>query len=125
MSNMIADAVTWLAGVQKQYASQSVTYSRGASSVTVSAVIGQTAFELEDATLTSRTYHSRDFIILAADLVLSSTTITPARGDKIREVVGSVTHVYEVLQLPGVPAFEPSDQSGTRYRIHTKKIDTE
>jgi hypothetical protein len=38
----------------------------------------------------------RDFLIQAADLVVGTETITPQRGDQVKETVGSIVTTYEV-----------------------------
>lgn len=106
----------------KQVAGVPVTYRRGSDSVTLSAVVGQTPVEREDGAGTTVRSVVRDYLIDAADLVLSGQHVTPQRGDRIEEASG---HVYEVM--PAISKSElPWRYSGPGrdvYRVHTRLID--
>jgi hypothetical protein len=61
--------------------------------VDVPATIGRTEFEIAgDFGVIERT-QSRDFLVLAEDLVLAGSSTLPARGDRIREIQGGTTYV--------------------------------
>jgi hypothetical protein len=67
---------------------------------------------------------AEDWIVAAADLRggdFSRQPFTPTEGDTITAVLempGSPGATFQVTS----PPFTPSDQSGTRLRIHTKRI---
>ena len=46
MTDLIGDALAWLAGRQKTHTSQSVTYRRDSETVAVAATIGRTEHEV-------------------------------------------------------------------------------
>jgi hypothetical protein len=68
---------------------------------------------------------SRDFLILAEDLVLDGTVVLPVRGDRIRETQGGKVYVYEVVAPGNEPCWRYSDPFRKTLRIHTKHIATE
>lgn len=70
-------------------------------------------------------YTDRDFIVAAEDLVFSGQTILPQRGDKIREMRGTQTFIYEVSAPAGEPEWRWSDPHNKLLRIHTKLINVE
>lgn len=115
MADLIADGAGWLADKLIEHASQTVTYTRAAASVSVSAVIGRSEFEQTDGEAITR-FRSVDFLIRPEDLVLSGSAATPARGDRITWGTG----VYEVMDSGGRPANR--DEHGTLWRIHTKQV---
>ncbi|KKL10355.1 hypothetical protein LCGC14_2556640, partial [marine sediment metagenome] len=69
--------------------------------------------------------HVRDFLIKAADLVLSEQAVPPQDGDRIKLTLGETTYVFEVMPLGDEPAARWSDRYGYTWRIHTKEIGTE
>lgn len=125
MADLLQKASDWLEDMRTRHASRLVTYQRGADTVVVSATIGKTVFEIEDASGVRMEYEARDFLILAADLVLDSQTVLPQRGDRIREAQGSQTFVYEVLAPGKEPCWRYSDPFRKTLRIHAKQASTE
>lgn len=121
MSNMLRTGAEWLSGQLKSKASELVTYTRGSDSVSggLYATPGETRFETisVDDGMSSES-RVRDFTFEAADLVINSVTVLPAKGDKI--VFNAVT--YEVLQVPGDKPYRPCDPTGIRLRVHTKEV---
>lgn len=108
----------------KAVAGVAVTYQRDSDTVSITALVGDTRMELSadygSTTITSRV---RDYIVAAADLVLSSVTVEPQAGDQIRETRGSTTYVFEVMSAGVDEPFRPSDRHGNTWRIHTKLVD--
>ena len=102
-----------------------VAYARGPQSVDLSATVGKTVFEVDDGYGVLVRHESRDFLVLAADLVIGGEPILPQRGDRVREVQGSTTFGYEVTAPGKEPAWRYSDPYRTTLRIHTKQIETE
>jgi len=108
-----------------QYASRVVTYARGVPSVEVLATIGKTTFEVDDGYGVLVRHESRDFLVLAADLILGDGPTTPERGDRIRETQGSQVFVYEVTAPGKEPCWRYSDPFRKTLRIHTKQVTVE
>lgn len=115
MADLLQTAATWLAGMFKEHASQTVTYKRGLASVSLSATIGRRSFEQTDDRGFVTQFVVHDFVITAADLTLGE----PEKGDRIE--FGS--KVFEVLDLSGVNHFDYCDGHKIGMRIHTKEIE--
>lgn len=124
MADMLNAAAAWLASQAKAHVASAVVYYRGTGSVAASATIGQTEFAQDDGQFGIRTFHSKDFIFLATDLVISGSQITPTAGDRITEVVGGKTLTHEVTSHAGNPVYRYSDPYRTRIRVHTKQVDS-
>lgn len=125
MTDMLARGMEWLSRQRTQHLTQSVTYARGADSVTLPATIGKTEFAIEDGHGLLQKYESRDYLVQTEDLILNGTAVLPERGDQIRETQGTSIYVYEVLAPGTEPVWRYSDPYRHTLRIHTKQIDTE
>ena len=127
MADLLDRASAWLDGMRVKHASRLVLYQRGAASVSISAGIGRTTFQIDNGSGVIETFESRDFLILTSDLVLGGLTTLPKVGDRIREPGGgdSTSYIYEVLAPGTEPAFRFSDPYRRTLRIHTKQIGTE
>jgi hypothetical protein len=104
-----------------------VTYTRLVGgverSVELTAWRGNTIFAGRTEQDVSVQWGERDYLVLAADLVLPTTgATTPHAGDRLTETVSG--RVYEVASPDtGEPAWRPSDdRNDTRYRIHAKRV---
>lgn len=95
-----------------------VTYSRGASSVSVAASPGSTPVEqvVDDLGTMVRT-SAADWLIAVAELILDGNPITPQMGD----VITSDGVAWEVRPIGSEPCFSYSDALATEFRIHTKQ----
>ena len=102
-----------------------IVYSRGVDSVTIAAVVGQTPFEQTDEYGDSHQIESRDYIVIAADLILAGLATLPQAGDEARETQGATVYVHEVMSPGGEPPFRLTDPGRVGLRIHTKLVDTE
>lgn len=125
MADLLQTASDWLHDRQKQHASRLVTYERGAATVAVQATIGRTIFEIDDEIGVVHKIESRDFLIHAADLVLSGSAVLPERGDRVRETDGTTTYIYEVMAPGKEPHYRYSDAYRKRFRIHTKQVEVQ
>lgn len=98
---------------------EAVTFTRGGSSVQVQAVRGQRLWERSQVSQGLAVGdRSEDWIVLAADLVISSAVVTPQRGDTI--TAGSV--VYRVMPFgPNDQLWQYHDRDRLYLRIHTKE----
>ena len=123
MPNLLAAGAAFLASSRKAAMSNSVAYARGANHVTVLAGIGKTDYEVDDGSGAIIQFTTRDYLIVAADLVLSGSRIVPAPGDRITETIAGTARVYEVMAVAPAPCWTWHDQAAqiTR-RIHTKEV---
>lgn len=124
MADLLANATTWLAQQRTKHLSQQVVYWSETLSVTVPATIGKTEFEVDDEFGVVQRIESRDFLILASDLVLDGNVTLPERGDIIEEQAGTQTLQYEVTAPGKEPCWRYSDLYRQTLRIHTKAIGT-
>lgn len=123
MSNLLANGVDWLAGQLKSFASSSITYTRGASSVTIDATIGRHALRslggLPDNEVdTSTTVVTFD----AVDLNFGSGRTTPARGDRFTLNNNGVLFTFEVLPIDGERWWKEADAFGRRLEVNAKLV---
>jgi hypothetical protein len=118
MPNVLQSAATWLAGMFKEHASQTVTYKRGLAAVSLSATLGRTEYSQTDDRGFVTQFRSHDWVITAADLTLGE----PAKGDRIIATVNGESKTFEVLDLSGVNHFDWTDPFKVGMRIHTKEI---
>ena len=125
MPDLLQSGAAWLDRVRRANLAHTVTYLRGDQSVDVPATVGRTDFEAVDAYGAVERTESRDFLILAADLVLSGAAVLPEPGDRIREVQNGKTYVYEVMAPAKEPCWKWSDPYRRTLRIHTKEVATE
>ena len=124
MNDLLQTGNAWLQAQRHSHLAHTVTYRRGANSVDLDATVGETTFDVESAH-GIETWEARDFLIRAADLVLEAAATTPARGDRIAQVVGAKTLIFEVMAPGDAPAWRYSDRSRRTFRVHTKLVDTE
>ena len=119
MSDLLADAESWLAGVHKASVSQDVVYQRGSSSVSLKATAGATqSMQMEQGGVLVG-FTSRDWLIQAADLILDGRTVMPEVGD-------TITHGSRVFRVTadnsGEKPFRDSGSGGVTWRIYTKVV---
>jgi len=124
---MLRTGMEWLEEQRTAHLTRTVTYQRGSASVAVLVTIGRTVYEVDrghDAIQDE--VDVRDYIVRAADLILSSEAVLPEAGDRILEVDGGKLFTYEVLSPPGSePPWRYSDQYRISLRIHTKLVTVE
>ncbi|MCL2645432.1 MAG: hypothetical protein FWD61_00335 [Phycisphaerales bacterium] len=125
MADLLQKGMAWLEDQRTKFMTQSVVYQRGEDSVEVPATIGTTTFNIDDGGGALLRIESRDYLILAADLVIGETPILPKRGDRIRETSGTQVFVYEVVGPGDEPCWRWSDGYRQTLRIHTKQTDME
>ena len=128
MADLLQKASAWLEDQRVKHMTQTVVYQRGSDTVELPATIGETVFQIDDGGGALLRIESRDYLILAVDLVLGgppATSIQPRRGDRIRETVGTQVFVYEVVGPGDEPCWRWSDSYRQTLRVHTKQVDTE
>ena len=118
MANVLSDGVTWLAAQIKANASETITYSRGAATVTLSVTRGYTEHTELDGDGFPILTHTQDFICTTADLILSGSAAIPQKGDVITDA-GGVT--FSVYPPSGGTPYRYSDPYRTMLRIYTRE----
>jgi hypothetical protein len=122
MSDLLQQASGWLEEKRTAYASHVVTYVRGDKSVALSATVGKTTFEIDDGYGVLVRHESRDFLILVDELILDGKKSLPERGDRIGELQGGKTVIYEITAPGREPCWRYSDPWRMTLRIHTQQI---
>lgn len=126
MTDLLRRGSDWLEAKRHAVAASDVVYRRDDRSVCLRATIGRTEYQQDDGAGVITRAESRDFLILAADLVLDGVRVLPEAGDRIEETQQGATYVYEVLPVSGMqPHYRHSDPYRTTLRIHTKLIGEE
>jgi hypothetical protein len=101
-----------------------VYYYRGDYWVRVRATVGATEFTRDDGSGQAVVFHSTDFIVDAADLVINEARITPQRGDKIVRGTLEDGTVHELMNDPGTQSWRYADAYRRTFRVHTKQTGT-
>ncbi len=114
----LSDAIAGLVTSLKSVGGHTVTYSRGSSSVSLTAVPTQASFEQVDEGGIVR-WEAKDFLIKASDLTFGGELIEPKKGDKIKD---ENDKVFKVLDDGNLPCFRYSDPYQTMLRVHTKQV---
>jgi len=114
----VADTIANSFATLKSQVGVSVTYTRGDRAVTLTAVPGTTEFEVETGEIIEYA-QSRDFTVLASDLVLGGSATRPQRGDTIRESMEGIEQTHEVSAPGGATHFRFLDPYEKVVRIHT------
>ena len=123
MADLLQRGMAWLESQRTKFMTQSVIYQRGTDDIEVLATIGTTTFQVDDGDGAMLRVESRDYLILAADLMIGETPILPKRGDRIREASGGQVFVYEVMAPGDEPCWRWSDAYRQTMRIHTKQVE--
>lgn len=114
MGDLLASGAAWLEQQRTKHLTSNVMYVRGDVQVAVPATIGRTKYEADDGHVVRVEFTDRDFLILAADLVLAGQPTEPQRGDLIREG----NREFEVLD------WRYSDPYRVTWRITTTEVGT-
>jgi len=125
MTDLLQQGSDWLEEQRTKFMTRQVVYQRRAESVQLAATVGRTVFQSVDEHGIMIRSESRDFLVLAGDLVLAGAPALPRAGDRIREQPGNVTFIYEVMAPPGEPVYRFSDPYRRTLRIHSKLVGTE
>lgn len=114
---MFADALRAHCTALQAVAGESVTYRRGNSHVTITAVPGQSVFDestgATDVVMQTKTV---DWLISPDDLKIDGNQSEPQRGDQIIRADGEK---LDLLPGSGNKSWAWSDSRKTHYRIHT------
>lgn len=123
MANRMQRALDRISARLFEAAPVAITYTRGANSASINAVLGNQLLRVTDRqgnTKVERT--DRDFIIAEEDLVLGGGETTPQRGDRINVIIEIDTETYEVMAPLGEAPWRYADPYHTLFRVHTKYI---
>ena len=123
MSTLMSRGLAMLARSLQTGAGVTATYARGATSFAITPWVGRTGFGRTGTdTGPALVWGERDYLIPVADLTAGGVT-QPQKGDRITEVVGGVSKVFEVVPPEaGEPAWRFADQSQTMYRLHVQRV---
>lgn len=121
MSDMLSDAVSYLADVLEENASSTISYSRGNDTpLEFKATYGRKEYELSgEFSLTRVT--SMDFVFKAEYLNFGSGVVEPQRNDFITATIAGVEKTFQVTDMLGGQCFTV-DSFGLMYRVHTKEV---
>ena len=123
--DLLRRGLEWLERERAKYASQKVRYRRGTEEAEVRATVGKTVFEIQNDYGVAERTETRDFLVLARELVLGGAVTTPQRGDQVRERQGSQVFIYEVMAPGKEPEWRYSDLYRHTLRIHTRQVGVE
>jgi hypothetical protein len=121
ITNLVANAVRTAIGAAKRAVAVDVTIQRGDDSVTTTAGLGQSRFELVQGDVI-KDVRSLDLLIAIDDYDLGDGAVTPAEGDRYEVDDGVTVITLEACPYPPEPAWRYTDRFRTAYRIHTKQV---
>jgi hypothetical protein len=122
-TDLLSAGLAHLADQLNTHAGRAVTYTRAAATVELNATLGRTEFQqVDDQGFVIQAF-ARDYLLVAADLILSGDTepTTPAAGDTITETIAGVDYVYEVMSLGNGEVWKYSDPYRNMIRVHCKE----
>lgn len=125
MNDLLRQGQAWLAEQLTGHASRAVVYRRGELGVELQATIGRSHYQQDDGSGVITRSQVRDFLIDTDDLLLSIIGSLPKGGDRVVEIDGEKTFVFEVASLGGEPPWRYSDPFRLKLRIHTRQINSQ
>lgn len=126
MPDMLEVGLAWLDDQRSSHMAQTVEYHRGYETISISATLGSTQFEVADEFGVTVEAKEVDFLVTAADLILNGAVAEPEVADRIMwtRTSDGAKFTYEVLAIiGGGQSFRYADSHGTTLRIHTKLVD--
>jgi hypothetical protein len=117
--DLLANAENWLACVHKASVSQTVSYHRGAETISIKATAGQSESASFDRGGMPVSFVGQVWLIEATDLVIGGVTVKPILGDLITHN-GTVYRV--VAESSGDRPWRVSGANGTVIRVFTKQV---
>jgi hypothetical protein len=125
VTDLLERGAAWLEEQRRAHMTRTVTYQRGAQSVEVAATVGKTVFRLDTGYGVVERHETRDYLVLAEELVLDGQTTLPKAGDRVRETEPHMLFIYEVMAPGNEPCWRYSDPYRRALRIHTKLVHAE
>jgi hypothetical protein len=118
--NLFQKARSWLPAMEQKAAGETVTYTRGAESITLAAaVVGRTVFASNEEGAARISFGDRDYLIGVADLTFGA----PRIGDRVTQTIDGADVVFEIKDLDtGEPPWRFSDPDRTTWRVHVKRV---
>jgi hypothetical protein len=89
---------------------------------TATAEVSLAKRETRDSYGAVQTIDSRDYLFTNSELTQGGVQIVPESGHRIREVIGGVVRVFEVMEIAGGPCWEAVDPDGRKIIVHTKEV---
>lgn len=119
----LSDATRLLATTLQQVAGESVSYVRGATTLTgLIATPDAQTYEVQDANGFMVTVQSFDWLFTATDLVIDDTRFEPRSGDQIVATLNGVLQTFEVMPVGTRPPAEAADADGIMVVAHSKRV---
>jgi len=127
VADLLETGTDWLNGKLKAFASRTVTYVRGAESVSLVVTVAERPLRVSDGVGgVGIVWGNRDYGFEAADLILGGQVAEPRQGDRILETSNGVTRIQEAMTPDGEEAvWRWEDGYHVRRRVHTKKVGTQ
>lgn len=123
MADLLSTGATFLNTTRRAYLSQTVTYTRGANSVTIPATLGKKLLQLWDMDgVAQLQWTDLELLITAADLVLNGVAVQPAEGDRISLTLNGTTKVFEPYRMDNEPWWRFTDGYELQYRLHLQCV---
>ena len=116
MTDLLQSGVTWLDSQRKAHMASAITYTRGGTTLSITATIAKTEYESGDEQGVRVAAEMQDWIVTALDLAGLGV---PVAGDLI--VSGART--FEVMNLGSENCWRWTDGFSVAVRIHTKQTD--
>jgi hypothetical protein len=114
VTDQLATGVAWLDAQRKAHMASAVTYTRGGTSLSITATAARTEYESGDEQGVRVAAEMQDWIVTAADLAGLGV---PVAGDQI--ISGART--FEVMNLGTENCWRWTDGFSMSLRIHTKE----
>ena len=98
----------------------SVTYVRGVGETELTAEVQLQDYDIGGPDVAATVVQSRDYLLSASDL-----SLTPRPGDQIKETIGGVVKLFEVMPIAARPCWQWTDSQDRKMLVHTKYAGTE
>lgn len=123
MTDLIHNAMRWLADQQASHASRTVSIQRGSNTTSgVTALKATSDFGSRTEGVVIEDWQGRDWLIRPQHYRIDAAAVEPQRGDRIiEETDDGKTTVYEVAPPAGLPDYELT-RDAIHYRVHTKIV---
>lgn len=121
----LLDNAQWLSDMLGSTDGVALTYTRGATVITITAASGYATVGREEVSSdrdrgTRKEWRDRDYLIQVAALTELGE---PAEGDLITETINGTVRKFKVMRPDtGDKAWRYSDTEELTYRLHTKRV---
>ena len=121
----LLNSAAWLNRMLGTAAGVAITYTRGATTLTITEASGDATVGREQSTSEReggprKEWFDRDYLIRVSAL---TTLGEPQEGDLIAETINGVERAYKIMRPSnGERAWRFSDTEETCYRLHTKRV---